>query len=129
MLVLTWGELLKILQRAVDFGIISIQVRDILLIKDPRVPTLYLLPKVHKDVGNPPGQFLRIKRICTSTEDFELRASEMMNRFRERGYSRRCLKKAYNRARNTGRHQLLYSPRTDKPDTQLGMITCPYSAL
>ncbi|XP_069604306.1 uncharacterized protein [Ranitomeya imitator] len=57
------------------------------------------------------GQFLRIKRICSDTSDFEIRAEEMKARFLERGYSKRSIKRAYNRARNTDRHQLLYAPK------------------
>ncbi|CAJ0943145.1 unnamed protein product [Ranitomeya imitator] len=35
----------------------------------------------------PVGQFLRLRRICSSDCDFEKRADELRGRFRERGYS------------------------------------------
>ncbi|XP_069592039.1 uncharacterized protein [Ranitomeya imitator] len=59
------------------------------------------------------SQFLRIRRICSTDGDFEKQSIEMKKRFYERGYSKRSIKHAYNRARNTNRHDLLYS-KTDK---------------
>ncbi|CAJ0919146.1 unnamed protein product [Ranitomeya imitator] len=38
----------------------------------------------------PVGQFLRLRRICSSDADFEARADELRQRFVARGYSRRC---------------------------------------
>ncbi|CAJ0933024.1 unnamed protein product [Ranitomeya imitator] len=59
----------------------------------------------------PIGQFLRLRRICSTDEDFEKQAMDLKLRFVERGYSRRSIKKAYNRAKNTTRHQALYSSK------------------
>ncbi|XP_077111221.1 uncharacterized protein LOC143767082 [Ranitomeya variabilis] len=49
-------ELENILIRALDDGVITKQVFDGLLVKSPRVPTFYVLPKVHKDALDPPGR-------------------------------------------------------------------------
>ncbi|XP_075690686.1 actin-related protein 2/3 complex subunit 3 isoform X1 [Rhinoderma darwinii] len=79
----------------------------------------------------PIGQFLRIKRICSSDLLFEEQAEDLKNRFLERGYSMRSIKKAYQRAKRTPRDDLLFpKKRTDKhsqayhsmlmePDTKL----------
>ncbi|XP_069804728.1 uncharacterized protein [Dendropsophus ebraccatus] len=64
----------------------------------------------------PVGQYLRIKRICSSSEDFEKQAKELKERFLNRGYSRRSLKWAYVRARNTPRHELLSPTRNRSSD-------------
>ncbi|XP_071999452.1 uncharacterized protein [Engystomops pustulosus] len=61
----------------------------------------------------PTGQFLRIRRICSSDDDFEIQADDLKNRFRQRGYSNRSLKLAYWRAKRTARQTLL-SPK-EKP--------------
>ncbi|XP_077117394.1 uncharacterized protein LOC143773978 [Ranitomeya variabilis] len=66
----------------------------------------------------PTGQFLRIKRICSNSLDFEARAKKMKTRFLERGYSKRSIKRAYNRARNTDRNQLLYSSNKKESTNQ-----------
>ncbi|CAJ0967689.1 unnamed protein product [Ranitomeya imitator] len=71
----------------------------------------------------PIGQFLHLKRICTSVETFEVQAEDLRQRFLSRGYSKRSVKKAYNRARNTSRHQLLFSNPRDKSNQQVRMIT------
>ncbi|XP_077137816.1 uncharacterized protein LOC143803948 [Ranitomeya variabilis] len=66
----------------------------------------------------PMGQFLRIKRICSDSLDFEARAKEMKTRFLERGYSKRSIKRAYNIARNMDRNHLLYSSNKKESTNQ-----------
>ncbi|CAJ0956274.1 unnamed protein product [Ranitomeya imitator] len=56
----------------------------------------------------PVGQFLRLRRICSSDGDFESRAEELRQRFYTRGYSHRMVKVAYHRAKYASRHNLLY---------------------
>ncbi|CAJ0966769.1 unnamed protein product [Ranitomeya imitator] len=58
--------------------------------------------------GIPRGQFLRAKRICTNPEDFELQAVDLSRRFQERGYSRRNIRRGYQRALKIDRNDLLY---------------------
>ncbi|XP_073399270.1 uncharacterized protein [Dendrobates tinctorius] len=57
----------------------------------------------------PVGQFLRMRRICSTDDRFERQAHDLTNRFLNRGYSRRCIKAGYNRARYTPRSSLLHS--------------------
>ncbi|XP_073446703.1 LOW QUALITY PROTEIN: uncharacterized protein [Dendrobates tinctorius] len=48
-------DLQRILLEALDNSVISRQVFDGLVTKHPRIPTFYLLPKVHKNALDPPG--------------------------------------------------------------------------
>lgn len=48
-------ELQKFLYGGIDKGIITPKQMKYLLLDDPKTPTLYMLPKVHKDTNNPPG--------------------------------------------------------------------------
>ncbi|XP_077145895.1 uncharacterized protein LOC143807824 [Ranitomeya variabilis] len=58
--------------------------------------------------GIPTGQFLRIKRICTTMEDYEKQSSDLARRFHDRGYSNRQIKKGLKKANKTPREELLY---------------------
>ncbi|CAJ0957844.1 unnamed protein product [Ranitomeya imitator] len=60
--------------------------------------------------GIPIGQHLRIKRICSTEENFQKQARELYSRFRERGYSHRTIRHGYHRARGASRNALLYKP-------------------
>ncbi|CAJ0948663.1 unnamed protein product [Ranitomeya imitator] len=53
--------------------------------------------------GIPTGQFLRIKRICTTVDDYDNQALDLARRFSDRGYSNRLRKAA-----NVSRDELLY---------------------
>ncbi|CAJ0968583.1 unnamed protein product [Ranitomeya imitator] len=66
----------------------------------------------------PIGQFLRIRRICSTIDEFEAQARELKSRFKERGYSNRAIKRAYLRAKHSDRNTLLYGSceRGDKSD-------------
>ncbi|XP_069613347.1 uncharacterized protein [Ranitomeya imitator] len=55
----------------------------------------------------PTGQFLRARRICSSDTSFEREAVDLGERFRQRGYSRRSIKRGYVRAKHTSRNDLL----------------------
>ncbi|XP_071983960.1 uncharacterized protein [Engystomops pustulosus] len=57
--------------------------------------------------GIPVGQFLRLKRICSNESNFEQQAEDLKERFLERGYSRRNIRRAYRRAKFTPRNELL----------------------
>ncbi|XP_069605745.1 uncharacterized protein [Ranitomeya imitator] len=58
----------------------------------------------------PVGQFLRMRRICSGDEIFERQARDLTERFQDRGYSNRVIKKGYFRARASSRNQLLRRP-------------------
>lgn len=46
----------SVLEDAVLEGIINPSTKKVLETQNPRVPVLYLLPKIHKDLTNPPGR-------------------------------------------------------------------------
>ncbi|KAM4012040.1 uncharacterized protein ACNLHF_005390 isoform 1-T3 [Anomaloglossus baeobatrachus] len=71
----------------------------------------------------PTGQFLRLRRICSTNADFERQSLDLMERFRERGYSRRMIKRAYHRAKYSCRDNLLYSDSVPGPSNQVRFIT------
>ena len=63
----------------------------------------------------PFGQFQRLRRICDSDNDFELQATDMHQRFSQRGYRRKNLNQAYNKAKSLERRNLFEkSPRQTK---------------
>lgn len=49
-------EVKVLLLTARDTGWISKQERDFLLCQHPRIPTFYMLPKIHKSLESPPGR-------------------------------------------------------------------------
>lgn len=54
----------------------------------------------------PYGQYLRIKRNCSSHGDFQQKASELKDRLLAQGYSKKTLKKVYHRANGRDREGL-----------------------
>ncbi|CAJ0968644.1 unnamed protein product [Ranitomeya imitator] len=50
------SELDALLQQGVDSGVISVKMMKGLQTTFPKIPTLYLTPKVHKNLNNPPGR-------------------------------------------------------------------------
>ncbi|XP_041420379.1 uncharacterized protein LOC121394196 [Xenopus laevis] len=57
--------------------------------------------------GIPVGQFLRLRRNCSTNMKFQEQAEEMKERFLDRGYGRKIVDRAYQRARQTERRSLL----------------------
>ncbi|XP_056425064.1 uncharacterized protein LOC130366758 [Hyla sarda] len=55
----------------------------------------------------PYGQYLRSKWICSTDQAFQKQAVDLSQRFLDREYRHRNIKKAYNKARNCSRSQLL----------------------
>lgn len=64
----------------------------------------------------PTGQFLRMRRICSQEVDFETQAKYLQERFTERGYSKRTIRKAYNRAKGSSHSDLIYRRQERKSD-------------
>lgn len=54
----------------------------------------------------PLGQFQRLKRICSSNNDFSDQASNMYSRFRQRGYKKDILDNALTKVKSTERKEL-----------------------
>ncbi|CAH2293134.1 Hypothetical predicted protein, partial [Pelobates cultripes] len=57
--------------------------------------------------GIPIGQYLRLRRNCSTLEDFKIKAANLRKSFKDKGYPNRVLKKAYSRALNSDRVNLL----------------------
>lgn len=51
---------------------------------------------------------MRLRRICSTVEEFKIQAATLQSRFLRRGYTRSLLKEAYHRALGLNREQLLY---------------------
>ncbi|XP_069599301.1 uncharacterized protein [Ranitomeya imitator] len=61
----------------------------------------------HLRRGIPKGQFLRLRRNCTRTEDFCMEARQLTNRFRERGYPKKIISGAFEFSRTRTREEAL----------------------
>ncbi|XP_077112960.1 uncharacterized protein LOC143768157 [Ranitomeya variabilis] len=124
----TWDLLVEMMENACTQGLVTKKLVDQIRNCHPKLPTLYLIPKIHKNHLDPPGrpivadsshpistvcgipvgQFLRAQRICSDDINFERQAMDLTRRFTERGYSKRMIKRGYLRAAKTSRNQLLY---------------------
>ncbi|XP_071999215.1 uncharacterized protein [Engystomops pustulosus] len=72
----------------------------------------------------PTGQFLRIRRICSTDSNFEKQATDMRARFQERGYPMRTIEQGYQRAKRTKRTDLLTRKiKKSGKDDQVRFIT------
>lgn len=65
----------------------------------------------------PFSQYVRIRRICATIEDFNIKTKSLQRILLKCGYSRSLLKKAYHRALLQDRHELLYKPKPSEPST------------
>lgn len=93
--------------------------------KDTAANTLLLATSHHPRSlihGIPVGQFLRTRRNCSEDNEFLQESRELYKRFRERGYSHGCIRKAKKRAYLTERTSLLSK---NKPAQQLDRTTHP----
>ncbi|CAJ0918423.1 unnamed protein product [Ranitomeya imitator] len=73
-------------------------------------------PRPLKD-SIPYGQFLRTKRICSTESSFQTQSLELAQRFSQRGYSNRIIRRSWSKANNKPRSELL-QPR-NKPSTSM----------
>ncbi|OCT78074.1 hypothetical protein XELAEV_18029173mg [Xenopus laevis] len=64
--------------------------------------------------GIPKGQYIRLRRICSSDEDFKYEAYKLCQRFKMRGYKSLSLRRAYQWALSQNREDLLYKPTKPK---------------
>ncbi|CAJ0951789.1 unnamed protein product [Ranitomeya imitator] len=62
---------------------------------------------LHTKRGIPVGQFLRIRRNCTLDEDFSFQSRALTTRFRDRGYAKKLISTAFQRAREHSQDSLL----------------------
>ena len=75
----------------------------------------------------PISQFYRLRRVCSSTDDYVNKASEMKSKFIQRGYDIECVEKAFTLALHKHRSDLLQKRK--KKDKKFS-VTCvtTYSA-
>ncbi|CAJ0932051.1 unnamed protein product [Ranitomeya imitator] len=73
--------------------------------------------------GIPTGQFLRIKRICSSEESFNEEADALARRFENRGYSKRSIKRGKKRAIWARREDLLQIKSKESSDQVVRFIS------
>lgn len=71
----------------------------------------------------PTGQFLRMKWICSIQERLEKQSTDLKAQFRQRGYKTIDIEKAYNRANNTDRMNLLGPQKWRTSESQVRFIT------
>ncbi|KAM9330952.1 uncharacterized protein KIAA0825 homolog [Gastrophryne carolinensis] len=94
--------------------------------KDTATNSLLHFASAHPDHlkrSIPVGQFLRLKRNCSTNEEFEKQANHLKERFQARGYPKRPVTEAVRRARASNRKDLIQK-RERKPSLQqLGIVT------
>ena len=73
-------------------------------------------PKLLKD-SIPYSQTLRIKRICSTITDFQYFATELKNKFTDKGCSSNLLDKNISRVKNLDRREIL-KEKTKTPSTE-----------
>lgn len=69
----------------------------------------------HMITNIPVGQFLRVRRNCSTNAEFQSKSTGLYNKFKERGYPDQILTTAFERAQSTERNSLLCK-NTRKPD-------------
>ena len=79
----------------------------------------------HCKRGIPLGQFLRLRRICSDDEAFLRNSIEKGNHLIRRKYPREIVSKAFKKARDRKKHDLLSNPRDreDKKETNILVTT------
>ncbi|XP_073511825.1 uncharacterized protein [Phyllobates terribilis] len=65
--------------------------------------------------GIPKSQFLRVRRNCSNIGIFREQATDLYNRFHERGYPSQVLDRSYSVALGRSRGSLLVNSKKDKP--------------
>ncbi|XP_077137152.1 uncharacterized protein LOC143796543 [Ranitomeya variabilis] len=73
--------------------------------------------------GIPTGQFLRIKRIWSDHDSFKAQAESLSDRFADRGYSKRCIRKGWRKANSTRREDLLKPKNKPSMDSKVRFIS------
>ena len=71
----------------------------------------------------PFGQYSRIRRICTFTEDFETQSKELTKRLLARGYPHKLLRESFNKAALLTRDELLEEKNATDSNNQVILTT------
>ena len=72
----------------------------------------------------PHSQFLRLRRICSDEDDFDVQVNTLSGFFREQGYPRSVVYDAKRKVQSLNRHDLLHRHRSDK-NLALNRMTFP----
>lgn len=75
----------------------------------------------------PFSQYLRTRQNCSDEKIFQLEVKILQARLLVRGYLKSCLKKAYRRAVEKTRCELLYGQKKDKKSAEVTRIVVKYS--
>ena len=75
----------------------------------------------HQKTSLPYGLALRIKRICSNTENFKIHCEKLVIHLRKRGYKLGLIKEAIRKAAQTDRNELL-RPKETRPSNDNPMI-------
>eukprot|EP00058_Branchiostoma_floridae_P005191 XP_002590679.1 hypothetical protein BRAFLDRAFT_89480 [Branchiostoma floridae] len=75
--------------------------------------------------GIPYGQFLRLRRICSSTPRFKEKAAEFRQHFQQRGYEEALLDDAITRAQERPREETLKEKGQAAPQERTVLVTTP----
>ena len=76
----------------------------------------------------PYGEFLRAKRNCSSKEGYDKEKDIMMRRFRDRGYSSKCINLAAERAASRTREELLVERNKQQSEGEKVRFITQYNA-
>ncbi len=77
----------------------------------------------------PHGQFIRLRRIRSNEEDHHIKAKEMAERFKQRGYSKSLIDRAIEKANKKEREELLNPPPTQHENENRVTFVSEYSQL
>ncbi|KAM9320087.1 uncharacterized protein PAF06_004553 [Gastrophryne carolinensis] len=69
----------------------------------------------------PYGEYLRARRNCTQDKDFKAAADEIRDRLLLRGYNKKVLSKAYTKAIQRPRSEILYKPKLKEKERPLAI--------
>ncbi|XP_040189948.1 extracellular calcium-sensing receptor-like [Rana temporaria] len=71
----------------------------------------------------PYSQYLRLRQNCSHEEDYRREAAQLYGRLKERGYSKTCLRQAFNKASTLERNTLIYKSKADPKTNTTRVIT------
>ncbi len=125
---------------------LSLSILDTMIIKDPSgklYTTLYTKPTDthsymhyaschphHQKTGGPYSQLLRVKRICTKNNDFEIHSQNIITFYKSRNYPEQLLQEHLNKVKLIPRTTLLtINEESDAPDESLLLCVSTYHPL
>ncbi|XP_069591607.1 uncharacterized protein [Ranitomeya imitator] len=77
---------------------------------------------IHLRNSIPKGQFLRVKRNCSTEEDFRAESKKLTDRFQTRGYPRKVISRAFQHSQQCEREEIL-KPKQKKDARTIDLIT------